>query len=562
MRRVETDSAQEPAQAAAYKAGLNPELVKLVSGPRLSNAGAPMGLVYKLLTMVAKQELEDELVHPATPFVLLTIATSPQSMDEIEDFLEPTSAALAYLSNQVFQESFLRTPKAVPLLLQAFYQACAALDIKVADPDEEKQLRKVRSTYAEALADVSANPLFKTLCPIDGPECQTLQRWLDGPNAELQSAACLTLGNIGRSDEACIPLVQEFQLHRPLLAILSNTSNTDARLLYSTLSFLKNLAIPASNKPILGEAGLLAPDALPRAWELDAQVQVQFTSVSLTRLLLVSTPANVKRICAPVDADPSDAQGPTTLLQKLIGLFLRSDQEPTKTEAARAVAAVARVLHSDANAASLVSGSTDASSANPGSTSVMPATTSSPLRAFYTSHEAMPKILVYMGTRKKFPTLRSELWFVMALMSRSPEGAEVVVACLQEVELLRSLVEAVAGAEILEERGLGALGAVDVGSSESDPASGSQPTEGINVVGGEGLAAAGQLPGLQGLEPQQVDSTQKTGMARVDRENGLVLVAELLQRCPEKLRPILPLDTLQEILRAGGERVLSERDSS
>lgn len=522
-----------------------------------------MGIICKLLALMANQEAEADLVHPSTPFVLLEIATSPQSLEEFEDFLGPASVALTYLSNQTFQQSFLQTPRAIPLLLEAFYQACVALNVNAADPDEAAQLRSAKSIFTQALADVSANPLFASSCPIGGPESLTLQRWLEGSGADLQSAACLALGNLARSDEACINLVQKNQLHRPLVAILSNDSNTDAQLLHSTLSFLKNLAIPASNKPILGEAGLLAPHALPRLWELDTQVQVQFTAVSLTRLLLVLTPENLKRICAPVNAEASGMEEPRTLLQKLVGLFHRSDQEPTKTEAARAVAAVVRVLHSNADPASLLSGLhaplPETSSANTAETPNVPAETSSALQVFYASHGGVSKALVYLGTQKKFPVLRSDLWFVMALMSRSPEGAEVVVACLQQVDLLRSLVEAVAGAEILEQRGLEAITS-GTSSPESASAGATQAPEGVAVVGGGNAEAAGLLPGLQGLEPQQVDPTQKAGMARVDRENGLVLVAELLQRCPEKLRPILPLETLQEILRAGGERVLSDRE--
>ncbi|KAI0129707.1 GTP binding protein [Xylariales sp. AK1849] len=547
-----TYSLQEPAQVAAYKAGINPELVTLISGPRAANAEAFMNIICKLLALVANQEPEANFVHPATPFVLLKLATSSTTPSDFEDFLGQTSVALTYLSNQAFQDPFLQTPNAIPLFLRAFAHCCTDLDVDTTDPDDAAQLKKIQSIFTQALADTSANPLFASSCPIGGPVTQTLQRWIDAPNPQLRSAACLALGNIARSDEACISLVQTSLIHRPLVAILSNPSNTDAQLLHSALSFLKNLAIPASNKKTLSSSALWEPQALPRIWGLDTQVQVQFTAVSLARLLLVSSPDNVKRICAlSSSVDPSSQGHDNSHLHTLLGLFLRSDQEPTKTEAARAVAAVLRVLHSSSVVLSVLPTPLPAASPTSSSTTA--------LQTFHTSHEAIPKALIYLGTQTKFPVLRSDLWFVMALMSRSPPGADVVANCLKQTALLRALVEAVVGNDAIVSFELAQAADADEDATTTQAP---EPTiappaslEGGGIVS-QGLEEEG-LSGL-GLEPQQVDPAKKAGMARIDRENGLVLIAELLQRCPQKL-PVLPLERYREILTTGGEMVLSDR---
>ncbi|KAH8196404.1 hypothetical protein TruAng_009420 [Truncatella angustata] len=557
----------EPAQAAAYKAGINPELVTLISGPRKPTADALMNIICKLLALVANQESEANLVHPATPFILLKLAINPQSLADLEDFLGQVSVALTYLSNAAFQETFLQTPNAIPLFLEAFSKSCTNFDINAADSEDASRLKKVNSIFTQALADISSSPQFATACQIGGAEMQTLERWIGSPYSELQSAACLTIGNIARSDDICIALVQQSAIHRSLMAILSDRSKADAQLLHSTLSFLKNLAIPASNKAILGDAGLFESHVLPRLWALDAQVQVQFTAVSLTRLLLVSSPENVKRITATLSADPSSPAADRTHLKTLIDLFLRSDQEPTKTEAARAVAAVLRVLHSSPDASTLLPNLTgDLSKVSspsshrqsPGSSPGPNATTSSQdgpgispspaLEAFYASHDTLTDTLVYLGTQQKFPVLRSDLWFVMALMSRSAVGADVVARCLQNVELLRALLQTITGHDMIAGREL------------ETTASGTPQNQGL-IAGAvqEETAIVSGIPG--GLEPQQVDPARKAGMARVDRENGLVLVAELLQRCPDRLT-LLPQETYREILQTGGEQVLSDRDGN
>ncbi|KAH6644923.1 armadillo-type protein [Truncatella angustata] len=524
----------EPAQAAAYKAGINPELVTLISGPRKPTADALMNIICKLLALVANQESEANLVHPATPFILLKLAINPQSLADLEDFLGQVSVALTYLSNAAFQETFLQTPNAIPLFLEAFSKSCTNFDINAADSEDASRLKKVNSIFTQALADISSSPQFATACQIGGAEMQTLERWIGSPYSELQSAACLTIGNIARSDDICIALVQQSAIHRSLMAILSDRSKADAQLLHSTLSFLKNLAIPASNKAILGDAGLFESHVLPRLWALDAQVQVQFTAVSLTRLLLVSSPENVKRITATLSADPSSPAADRTHLKTLIDLFLRSDQEPTKTEAARAVAAVLRVLHSSPDASTLLPNLTGDLSKVSSPSQDGPGISPSPaLEAFYASHDTLTDTLVYLGTQQKFPVLRSDLWFVMALMSRSAVGADVVARCLQNVELLRALLQTITGHDM--------IAGLIAGAVQEETA----------IVSG--------IPG--GLEPQQVDPARKAGMARVDRENGLVLVAELLQRCPDRLT-LLPQETYREILQTGGEQVLSDRDGN
>ncbi|KAK8044531.1 Rap1 GTPase-GDP dissociation stimulator 1-B [Apiospora rasikravindrae] len=532
----------EPTQAAAYKAGLNPELVSLISGPRLPTAAPQMGLICKLLGLIASQEAEANFVHPATPFTLLTLANEPSSDDEeedLEDYMSQTSVALAYLSNPSFQESFLQTPKSIHLFLSAFAKGVkrsAENDVTMElEYEDAEQLKKILSIFPQALADLSAAPPFVAAAPIGSPELGVLRDWLaDSSRPKLQSAACLALGNVARSDETCTAFVQQSAIHTPLAAIVADASVTDAQLLHGAVSFLKNLAIPAANKPLIGAAGLLEPGALPRVWEMDAAVQVQFAAVSLARLLMVSCPDNVRRMCAR----HGDGDGAKTLLQQLTAVFKRSDQEPTKTEAARAVAAVLRVLHSSPDVPSILSSSTTDTKS-----------TGELLTNFYATHETIPEALTYLGAQKKFPVLRSELWFVLALMSRSPEGAQFCAKTLQQTELTRALLEAVTGRDILAERQAATGTTPAIEAAAAAPAE--EKDEGVQKIesGVQGL-------GLGGFEPQQIDATKKADLSRMDRENGLVLVTELLQRCADKLPDE---DLFLEALRAGGQKITDER---
>ncbi|TGJ86577.1 hypothetical protein E0Z10_g2204 [Xylaria hypoxylon] len=524
----------EPAQKAIYQAGINPELISLVSGPRLEGAAPLMSYISKLLGFVATQEPEANLVHPATPFVLLSLANNQPSPIDIEDFLGQASVALTYLSQEQFQQSFLETRGSINLILQTFSTACEDSDASQ-DPDDEPQLKQVQAAFTATLADLSAQPLFASSCPLDGPEVQTLQDWISTPHIPLRSAACLTLGNIARSDEKCIYLVQQRGIHKPLIKSLTDPENVDAGLLHSILSFLKNLAIPAENKPILGNAGLLETDVLPRIWDLDTQTQVQFDAVSLTRLLLVGCLENVHRICAPLAEDAASPLHARSKLHLLIDLNARSDQEPTQMETARAITTVCRVLHS------LDSPHTPQSKIPTDSPPSTTATPAESLKAFYSTHSTITDAMQRLIQQTKFPALRSEQLFVFALMARTSEGAAAVARAMHHAELVSAIVEIVTGEQATP---------TPTSTSTSNVESDQTPPSSLSDIA--------QLANLEAQAPTTTPGTQKS-MRDVDRENALVLIAELLQRCPDEL-PDASKATFEKLLREGGQRLLRERD--
>ncbi|RYO73645.1 hypothetical protein DL764_010423 [Monosporascus ibericus] len=538
----------EPAHVAAYKAGLNPELVNLTLGSRLAKVEGLLSIICKLLGLVANQEPESDLAHLDTPFILLSLAARQESPLDLDDFLGQSTVALAYLAHSQFQDSFLKMPDAVPLFLRVLERASREFD-DAASTDEElgAQLARARSVFVQVLADLSAHPAFAATCgnSLDGLEVQTLRGWLASPNAQLRSAACLALGNVARSDAVCVSLLAgtgDQGVQGPLVGILSDpASAADAQLLHAALGFLKNLAIPARNKEVLGDARLLdAPELLPRIWGLTAQPQVQFAAISLARLLLVNCPANVRRMirarprASPV-ADAGDRQSQTPL-QALLSESATTDQEPTKTEAARAALTVCRVVHTHTASVFQAPDEAEESNSSPGS--------DSRLAEFYDNHAGqLEGALVFLGSQKKFPLLRSELWFVLALMARSTAArAAVVAGLLRNREVLEALTEAVTGRkDVLE-------------GQEGQDSTASQPASDGGTSGGSGVSELG-------LEPQQVDPKQAASVAKVDRENGLVLIGELVEKAPDQPGSI-PLDTLRRILKEGGTLVLANRDEA
>ncbi|KAF5670545.1 rap1 gtpase-gdp dissociation stimulator 1 [Fusarium heterosporum] len=498
----------EPAQRLASESRLSSHLITLLQSPNVSDFSPLVTYFCKILALLVTQDGEVAVADPQTASALLKLAASPNHSSDIEDFLALVSTAASYLANDSFQERLL-TSKQADVFVKVYYIALTQFDSELDDEETAKELGQLCTSLLTTLADLTGNDAFPAHYPLESSVPQSLLGWLKEPHVILQSAACLALGNLSRSDQASTAFVQKYQAHLPLIALLSDPEVAEAQLLHAALSFLKNLAIPAQNKPLLGD--LLKPAAIPRILTIDTLPQVQFSAVSLLRLLLVNSAENVRQVTMPRTVEVDGSSSKHTTVHDVISLFERSDTEPTKLEAARSVATVCRVLHTIAMDEALS-----------GWNSENEETQSREL--FYASHN-FSQILSFLITQEKWPVLRSEAWFVFALMSRSNDGARVVAQVLTVSGALDALSYAVVGKATSDSQTL----QIEAGIPEVPPA----------------------IPEELALEPQQIDPKQQANMAKVDRENCLVLCTEVVKN-GETLEAE-QVSRLQSLIRQGTE---------
>ncbi|KAL8370074.1 hypothetical protein RB595_000438 [Gaeumannomyces hyphopodioides] len=572
----------EPAQTQAAEAGLAQSLAHFLETPRLRKSPHLIGITSKAIALVASTDREKDSANVSTPITLLRLASNPSWPTpsdplEADDFCSLVSAASAYLTNDRLLAAAAAVPGHAATVLDALQAACTRFSCaELEDMDDADQLGRLRKSLVGVVADLTARDEFVSqhseaagshgpaAAGSHGPAAATralLATWLRRhPRSHLQEAACLALGNLACSDDAAELLVRQGRVHEPLVALLGEQypyepapdDTVPSALLHAAVGLLKNLAIAPANKPALGATLLRNPvptagdenpaavavAVLPRLWGLaDTQPQTQLATVSLCRLLLTGTPANGALLCAPLqqhigaDADSKTNTTTTTTanvrtnIHALFDLFRHADPEPTKTECARAAMALCRLLH-QADADEML--------ASPAAWEAPPS--SSRRAAFYAAHAALGELLSFLLVQARFPALRSEAWFVLALMSRSPDGAGVAARALTRSDAALAAVTAAAGAE---------GSAVEAVEKKSGSA--------------EGAAAAAELgiDGL-GLEPRQADPKQAANMAKVDRENVLVLLTELLRNQADDLSED-HRRKFEDALRIGGGIVVGER---
>ncbi|RCI16395.1 hypothetical protein L249_2608 [Ophiocordyceps polyrhachis-furcata BCC 54312] len=533
----------DAAQQAASRSGLSRRLVTLMSSASPETPSALLSHVCRVLEMLVSQDGEPEVASPSTVDVLLRLAsTLPVEIDDDDDddddiVFSLLELAVAYLANQAFQTSLISGPS-MSLFIQAF-RRMHSLPI-AEDPEQAARLKRLSSSLLTTLSELSSNDSFPAHHPPPSPVHQTLLSWIRHPDAPgLQSAACLALGNLSRSDEASVGLVERDAIHLSLIHLLSDPAVGDPQLLHLALSFCRNLAIPLPNKTTLSP--LLDPSCVPRILGLDSLPQLQLPAVSVVRLLLLNCQPNVRRLCSSDDS-----------VSAIISLFHRSDAEPTKAEAARCVVALCRALHTSPTAPSQILGSpsaltqaedTSTSPTSPPSKSSPPTTTTTTnpddgaqqRSLFYEKHDPS-RPLSFLLPQRKWPALRSEAWFVLALMSRSPDGAKVVNAALDPQPATDALVEAITG------RPPPPHGEASSPSHEDHHATSSSV-----------IASDLQLGPQQANRPEQPAS-----VAKADRENALVLVTGLLSHGKGGI-PEPRLALLRRLVNQGAELVATQR---
>ncbi|KAK4176409.1 hypothetical protein QBC36DRAFT_329329 [Triangularia setosa] len=559
-----------PAQLQVSNAALSQVLIDLVSGERLPSCEAYLSQIMTILEMLTNHESEFKTCYSRTPASLLALAIGKKHYSpDLETFLSICTAALSYLVHRDLQIVFIQNGN-FELLEEAFVQSYTRFDITDIDTETAEQLKQVHHTFVTLFADITDIPDFVNFCSLTSKEVGNLVSWLGyARHPQLQVAACLALGNIGRSDEATVALLP--RVGEGLTGILARsipsqksipqTSSPTLQLTHAALGFAKNLAIPVVNKPVLG--GGLLQSILPRLWEsFGSQPSMQFAAVTLARLLLVGCKENVKLICAPVspvsnnEGDASAAQishpsesssQPQATHRTTLELLYHSataspNEEPTKLEAARAVvSAVCRVLSQDPG----VLGSMEKE-----------------LDEFYNTHsDIIIASFTAMLAQMKWPSVRSDAITVLALMANQyPEGSSMALKVVEDAQsgegVLKALIKAVTGDE-------GLVGEYLDTTFNNKVEEIDEKKKVENDDKKETKEVAELVQGL-GLEPRQADTQaqkQPERMVRVDRENALVLMAVLLGRFKAELSPARRR-LVEAALEKGGELVVEDREES
>ncbi|EPS30780.1 hypothetical protein PDE_05732 [Penicillium oxalicum 114-2] len=391
-------------------------ILKLLKDGGLRDNSALLSFSFDLVELASEQARGIEKSPDGTIWLLAQLAMEET---EFEHFSALTNSLSAYLANERFQEVCITNfivEDVLSVLRRSF-----SIDVDESSPEEVSAMAQVRLKINQALAEVSASPLFTEKYPLSSSMAQNLKIWIAADEEQLQICACVMLGNIARSDEVCQVMVRDLKIHEELISVLRNGSR--GAVLHAALGFLKNLAIAGENRVSLAEAGIIP--AVSRLWAFDSVPQVQFSAATIARQVTISSMDNIARLLAPLSEDPDSPASKRTYLSLLLSLFEKTDSAPIKTEIGRTIASICRTISPKAR-----DGNQNAKLLQ---------------ERLFTLHEVVARPIGAMITQTQWPVVRSEGWFALALMANDSSGCRAVVDCLHNEDvaaLLRSTLKA------------------------------------------------------------------------------------------------------------------------
>ncbi|CDR42013.1 RHTO0S06e08768g1_1 [Rhodotorula toruloides] len=192
---------------------------------------------------------------------------------------------------------------------------------------------------------------------------EELVRWLEEAEEgreDMLVCASHMLAGLGRRDEHTLSLARDYQLASPLARIVrdrvsgavgkTGRPGETTQVLFGVVSLLRHLAIPAANRQVIGETGVVPFVSQLLRKELDVVQPLQLATVGLLKQLASGDVSNaLVMLDQDTATDPSSANTATSTLDLLLSLSARVDDLRFRSETTRVVANLVRTLFAAAS---------------------------------------------------------------------------------------------------------------------------------------------------------------------------------------------------------------------
>ncbi|KAI8639876.1 armadillo-type protein [Parasitella parasitica] len=167
-------------------------------------------------------------------------------------------------------------------------------EFELDDKQDKDKLKKIREnmnkiTIFAASTDSKMEELYK-----NDRILSKLLAMAKSKSEVVHQCAIYVLGNLARTDQHCIELVENYNLSKLLLDLYQTTDNAMSQ--YVILGCLKHLCLPPSNKVIIGNGNCLEILSPTIDETKDMLKRNQFLTIGIIKLLCASNYENSKRI--------------------------------------------------------------------------------------------------------------------------------------------------------------------------------------------------------------------------------------------------------------------------
>jgi len=142
------------------------------------------------------------------------------------------------------------------------------------DEEDETSFHDLKKSTCKSVISVTTNDVCMNSMLNESKQYSRFVNWMiddlddcSPEREEIRSTGAYCLGNLARSDESCIKLVQDLKIMDPIMNLLRSKvklfdqggqpSRDSMKVLHALVGTLKNLCLAADNRDIIGETGLI-----------------------------------------------------------------------------------------------------------------------------------------------------------------------------------------------------------------------------------------------------------------------------------------------------------------
>ncbi|GAN11293.1 ARM repeat-containing protein [Mucor ambiguus] len=282
-----------PIQNEIAECGAAKSLVDLIV-PGKEDDGSITMAIKVLDNMVAEETARKVISTPSTVTAYIAMIEHLYRSEEYVEELDNVENLADTLLQLIMDDDHLQNEIVDMGALDFLLDFLESTDIEMQEKDEKEKLEEIRKTMSKIT-------IYATSTDSKMDELYTnrhlLSRFLDMAKSKsevVHQCAVYILGNLARTDQHCIELVEKYSLSKLLLDLYQTTEN--ATFQYAILGCLKHLCLPMSNKDIIGNDDcirILSP-ALDES--KDMLKRNQFLTIGIIKLLCAGNYNNTKRI--------------------------------------------------------------------------------------------------------------------------------------------------------------------------------------------------------------------------------------------------------------------------
>ncbi|KAI8988486.1 armadillo-type protein [Mycotypha africana] len=320
-----------PIQLEIAQCGAAEDLVKLLQSSKGDHSSMSMA-IKTLDNIIAEDDARRKIATSATVKTYMTLieslCKSKDYLDDLDLTQNLTDTLLQLIMDDESLQNVIYEMGSLDYLLN-FLEDTEIVELE--DKEEEEKFAEIRRALSKITVFAASTDAKMDAIYSNQHYLSKLLKMAKSTSEIAHQTAIYILGNLARTDQHCIELVEKYGLSKLLLDLYQSTKH--ATFQYAILGCLKHLCVPKDNKGILGDDNCIEIVSSMLDSSNDMLKRNQFLTIGVIKLLCTGSFKNAKSVIENDD-----------ILNSILAFIKRVDDIAAKSEATRILITLVKTI--------------------------------------------------------------------------------------------------------------------------------------------------------------------------------------------------------------------------